>query len=128
MTQAILAEGAYAAASTPIRTERGTEYAAFQKITAALARASRSGAPMAERAAALHDNRRLWTTLATDLASADNALPQPLRAQLFFLAEYSLLQSRAALRDVAAITPLIDVHRSVMRGLAGSDIGSDAAP
>lgn len=123
MTQSTLAHAAYSAtAAAPIRTDRGTEYAAFQKITAALSRAARPTASMAERAAALHDNRRLWTTLATDLAAPDNGLPQPLRAQLFFLAEFSLLQSRSALSDPDAITALVDINQSVMRGLAGSQV------
>jgi flagellar protein FlaF len=119
VTATLLAQTAYGAVAAPVRTPRGSEYAAFESITARLARATDPGAPMAARAAALHDNRRLWTTLATDLATAENALPQGLRAQLFYLAEFSLLQSRAALRDPAALTALIDVNRAVMRGLDG---------
>jgi flagellar protein FlaF len=102
-----------------VRTARGSEYAAFEAITARLSRASDPAAPMTLRAEALHDNRKLWITLATDLASPDNGLPQTLRAQLFFLAEFSLLQSRTALRDPAALTALVDINRSVMRGLDG---------
>jgi len=113
-----LAQNAYAAAAQ-VRTARGSEYAAFEQITARLSRAMDATAPMTQRAAAVHDNRRLWTTLATDLASPDNALPQVLRAQLFYLAEFSLLQSRAALKDPAALAGLVDINRAVMRGLNG---------
>jgi flagellar biosynthesis activator protein FlaF len=88
-------------------------------VTARLTRATDPATPMAQRAAALHDNRQLWITLATDLASADNALPQGLRAQLFYLAEFSLLQSSQALRDHSALTALIDINKAVMRGLDG---------
>lgn len=116
MTATLLAQTAYGAAA-PVRTARGSEFAAFEIITNRLARAAEPDAPMTLRAAAIHDNRRLWTTLATDLASPDNGLPQILRAQLFYLAEFSVLQSRAALRDRAALTALIDINRSVMRGL-----------
>lgn len=119
MTATLLAQTAYGAAAAPVRTARGSELAAFEAITARLSRAAEPKAPMLLRAAALHDNRRLWTALATDLAGAENALPQGLRAQLFYLAEFSLSQSRAALRDVAALQGLIDVNRAVMRGLAG---------
>lgn len=114
-----LAQSAYAAAAAPVRTDRGTEYAAFQTVTARLNRASRPAASMSERAEALHENRRLWSILATDLAGAENALPQGLRAQLFYLAEFSLLQSRRALRDEGALQALIDVNMAVMRGLNG---------
>lgn len=119
MTLHSLAQSAYAAAAAPLRTPRASEYAAFQTITARLARAAERGAPMALRAAALHDNRRLWTTLATDLATPGNALPEALRAQLFYLAEFSLTQSRSALHDPTALAALIEVNRAVMRGLDG---------
>lgn len=119
MTATLLAQNAYAAGRTPVRTPRGTEYALFEIVTARLARAADPSAPMTQRAAALHDNRQLWTTLATDVATDGNGLPQKLRAQLFYLAEFSLLKSSAALRDPSAITALIDVNRAVMRGLDG---------
>lgn len=119
MTVTRLAQSAYAAASGPVRTPRGSEYAAFERVTSRLARAADPAAPMPLRAAALHENRQLWITLATDLASEGNALPQGLRAQLLYLAEFSLLQSRAALRDPGAIAALLDVNKAVMRGLDG---------
>ncbi|MFW5654209.1 MAG: flagellar biosynthesis regulator FlaF [Roseicyclus sp.] len=120
MSTALLAQTAYAA-TAPVRTPRATEYAAFQKVTARLVQASRDGAPMTELAAAIYENRRLWTTLAIDLADDGNALPKPLRAQLMYLAEFSLLGSSKALRDRAALRPLIEVNTAVMRGLSGQD-------
>lgn len=114
-----LAQTAYAASATPVRTQRGTEYAAFQKVTTRLNQALMRNAPVSERAAALHDNRKLWTLLASDLADSDNGLPQALRAQLFYLAEFSLLQSRKALNNADALDALIDINTSVMRGLSG---------
>lgn len=124
MISTSLAQTAYAASAMPVRTERGTEYAAFQKVTALLSRANRPDAPMSERAQALHDNRKLWTILASDLADEGNGLPQGLRAQLFYLAEFSLLQSRKALNDPTAIAALVDINASVMRGLGGEGAGS----
>lgn len=119
MISTSLAQTAYSAAAAPVRTERGTEYAAFQKVTAQLNRARSANAPMTDRAQALHDNRKLWTILASDLADADNTLPQALRAQLFYLAEFSLLQSRKALNDAAALDALVEINTAVMRGLSG---------
>lgn len=121
MISTSLAQTAYAASATPVRTERGTEYAAFQKVTARLNKAHRDHAPMTERASALHDNRKLWTILASDLADSDNGLPQALRAQLFYLAEFSLLQSRKALDDSDALAALVDINTAVMRGLSGQE-------
>lgn len=119
MTATQLAQSAYTAASAPVRTPRGSEYAAFERVTTRLTRARDANAPMSQRAAALNDNRQLWITLATDLATEGNGLPQGLRAQLFYLAEFSLLQSSNALRDPGAIQALIDVNKAVMRGLDG---------
>lgn len=119
MNATLLAQAAYGAASIPLRTDRGNELGAFEMITARLSRAAERDAPMALRVSALHDNRRLWTTLAIDLAAPGNTLPQGLRAQLFYLAEFSLLQSRLALRDPEALVALVDINRAVMRGLAG---------
>ncbi|HID67114.1 MAG TPA: flagellar biosynthesis regulator FlaF [Roseibacterium sp.] len=121
MISTSLAQTAYSASATPVRTQRGTEYAAFQKVTARLNQVRRDDAPMTDRAAALHDNRKLWTILASDLADSDNGLPQALRAQLFYLAEFSLLQSRKGLDDVAALDALIDINTAVMRGLSGQE-------
>ncbi|WP_255599246.1 flagellar biosynthesis regulator FlaF [Hasllibacter sp. MH4015] len=117
-----LAQTAYTSSATPVRTARGTEYAAFQSITARLNASRRKGAPMSDRASALHDNRKLWTILASDLADPDNRLPQSLRAQLFYLAEFSLLQSRKALDESAALDALIDINTAVMRGLSGQEV------
>ena len=120
MSTDLLAQTAYAA-TTPVRTPRGTEYLAFQKITARLVQAQRDDAPMTEIASAVLDNRRLWTTIALDVAGDGNQLPQMLRAQLMYLAEFSLLSCTKAMRDKAALRPMIEVNTSVMRGLAGEE-------
>ncbi len=118
MSSTMLAQTAYAA-TAPVRTSRGTEYAAFQNVTAHMMRATRAGAPMTDRASALHENRRLWTVLATDLADDANALPDMLRARLLYLAEYTLLTGGRALEDAGAMKALIDINSAVMRGLSG---------
>ncbi|MEJ6393039.1 flagellar biosynthesis regulator FlaF [Gymnodinialimonas sp. 2305UL16-5] len=119
MISTSLAQSAYNAAATPVRTDRGTEYAAFQKVTALLNKARRPEASMVERAEALDKNRKLWAIIAGDIAGADNKLPQSLRAQLFYLAEFSLLQSSKALKEADALDSLVDVNTAVMRGLSG---------
>lgn len=120
------AQAAYGAASAPVRTARGTEYAIFEKITARLARAARPDAGMVELAGAIHDNRRLWTLLAGDVASQGNALPQNLRAQLFFLSEFTDQHSRAVLNGKATPAALIEINRAVMQGLAHQTSQSQA--
>jgi flagellar protein FlaF len=102
-----------------VKTERGTEHAAFERVTAQLSRANRADASVALKASALHDNRRLWTLMASNVADSANALPQTLRAQIFYLAEFTLQHSRKALSGDASLTPLIDINTAVMRGLRG---------
>ena len=48
-----------------------------------------------------------------------DALPQPLRAQIFYLAEFTLQHSRKALTDGLPFAPLIDINTAMMRGLRG---------
>jgi len=119
VTSSFLANSAYNSVNSAVKTERGTEHAAFERVTAQLSRASGPDASMPQRAAALHDNRRLWTLMAANVADDNNALPQSLRAQIFYLAEFTLQHSRKALTDGQPIAPLIDINTAVMRGLRG---------
>ena len=121
MTSSYLAQSAYNPVQSAVKTERGIEHAAFERITAQLSQADRLGASVAQKAAALHDNRRLWTLMAANVAESSNALPQALRAQIFYLAEFTLQHSRKALTAGAPITPLIDINTAVMRGLAARE-------
>ena len=82
------------------------------------------GAAMAE---ALHDNLRLWTLLAADVAGEENELPAQLRARIFYLAEFTRAHSAKLLSGEAERRPLIDINTAVMKGLrAGvADGGAD---
>lgn len=113
-----LARTAYSSARTPIRTQQSTEYDVFAQITGRMKTAmARGKAGFAELASALHDNRRLWILLATDVADADNALPQSLRSQIFYLAEFSLQHTGKVLDGNASAEVLVDINTTVMRGL-----------
>lgn len=118
MTPHSLAQTAYAANKTPIRTARGTEYDAFAQITHRLRTAEARGrSGFSDLASALHANRRLWTMLAADVAEDGNALPQNLRAQIFYLAEFTTQHSRKVLRGDDTAGALIDINTAIMRGL-----------
>lgn len=119
MTSSYLAQSAYNPVQSAVKTERGTEHAAFERVTAQLSGAERSDASVAQRASAVHENRRLWTLMAANVADSRNALPKALRAQIFYLAEFTLQHSRKALSDGASLAPLIDINTAVMRGLRG---------
>ncbi len=117
-----LAQAAYSQHEAPIRSDRGTEHAAFERITARLKRAESQQVPFKERAIALYENRRLWTILAKDVLDAENGLPDQLRAQILYLHEFTQSHSRAALRSKElSLEPLIGVNTAIMRGLRGEE-------
>jgi len=118
VTASSLAHRAYGQSSTPIRTPRGTEYEVFARITHQLITAARTGTrDLRPLAKAIQDNRKLWTTLAADVAGDGNALPPELRAGIFYLAEFTQAHSRKVLRDGASVAPLVEVNAAIMRGL-----------
>ena len=114
-----MAQTAYTSSSAPVRTERGTEYDVFSRVTHALKAATEKTEKSDYPAfiSALHENRKLWTLLAVDVADAENGLPSQLRAQLFYLAEFTQKHTSLVIAGKADPAPLIDVNTSVMRGL-----------
>lgn len=118
MNIAAMAKTAYSDAQTPIKTERSTEYQVFALITHRLSNANKTGIEgFKDLAIAIHENRKLWTILASDVAEPDNGLPKELRAQIFYLAEFTENHSRKVLARLADPEPLIEVNTAVMRGL-----------
>ncbi|MCP5037095.1 MAG: flagellar biosynthesis regulator FlaF [Rhodobacteraceae bacterium] len=113
-----MAQTAYAASQTPIRTPRGTEYEAFARITHHLKTSDTKGRTgFTALAQAIHQNRQLWTMLAADVADEANGLPQDLRARIFYLAEFTNHHSHLVLNREAGIEPLIEINTAIMRGL-----------
>lgn len=70
-----------------------------------------------EYAQALHDNRKLWNTLAIDVADKENGLPSQLKAQVFYLAEFTVQHTSKILKDGASVMPLLEINMAVLRGL-----------
>ena len=123
MTALDLARTAYAMPGTPARTLRGIEYDVFARVTHRLKTSQTGGREdFPALASALHDNRQLWTVLAADVAEPGNALPAPLRAQLFYLYEFTDQHSRKILAGAGSVDVLIDINTAVMRGLRGEGL------
>lgn len=112
------AKAVYGQTNQALLSTEETEYKIFAQITSDLAKASQPGVAFAQLAEALHRNQRLWTILAGDISSTDNALPEKLRAELFYLFEFTVHHTDLVLNGQATTEPLIDVNRSVMRGLS----------
>lgn len=116
MNASSLAHAAYTSSAAPVRTERSTEYDIFSRITQRLTSAD-PAKDYPGMVTALHENRQLWTLLAVDVADADNGLPQQLRAQLFYLAEFTIQHTSKILAGDGDIADLVEVNTAVMRGL-----------
>lgn len=118
MTPNSLAQRAYQQAAAPTKTPGKLEYDVIARITHRLkASAQRGKIGFSALAEAIHENRTLWTHLAVDVADDDNALPQELRARIFYLAEFTNHHSTKVLAGEASVRPLLEVNTAVLRGL-----------
>lgn len=123
------ARTAYGGPSAATRTPRAIEYEAFARVTHRIrAAAARGRMGFPDLAAALHDNRRLWTLLAGMVADPENALPETLRAGLFNLATFTQRHSTAVLNGTASADVLVEINTAVMRGLAPQSPPAATAP
>ena len=133
-----LAQTAYGSGTRSVQTPRGIEYEAFARATSRLkavatklAQSKRRelqtqskahvqvSAHFGELTSALHENRRLWTLLASDVADSDNGLPKDLRVRILFLAEFTRQHTAKVLKSKASVVPLLEINIAVMRGLSG---------
>ena len=114
----MLQTNGYMAATRSTGMPRDIEYQMFCKVTGAINRAS-STEPLdfPALADALNENLVLWRTLALDVIDADNGLPENLRAQLFYLFEFTQVQTAKILRGEAETSALVDVNTAIIRGL-----------
>ncbi len=109
----LLAQNAYGSSARAVKTAQSAEYDAFSRITSAL----KAAATFPEKVQALTQNRSLWTLLASDVAGKGNGLPQQLRAQIFYLADFTNQHTSKVLRGDAESDVLIEINTSIMAGL-----------
>ena len=115
------AERAYSDNIAPIKSANQIEYDAFARISRQLKITDQNKSThYGEFVEALHDNRSLWRLLAIDVADKGNSLPQQLRAQIFYLAEFTDAHTTSILSGEGTIEPLTDINLAVMRGLGES--------
>lgn len=119
------ARAAYGRREAPVRTPRAQEYDLLARCTQKLAMAwMRRKEDFPLLATALTENLQLWSALAADVAEKGNGLPAPLRAQLFYLYEFTAGHTRSVLENRASVEVLIDINTAVMRGLRGDGGGT----
>lgn len=118
MNAANLARSAYRSSRPTIRTDRSAEYDVFAFITQQMKTAMGAGtSAFSALVAALHENRKLWRILAIDVANEKNALPELLRARIFYLAEFTDIHTGRVLKGDATADALVEINSSIMRGL-----------
>ncbi len=114
---------AYAQHTTPARNPRSIEYDLIARTTNRLSTANDlKSNNYSEFVGALNDNLMVWSTLASDVAEPGNGLPAQLRAQLFYLYEFTADHSSKVLSGDGNIDVLIDINTAVMRGLRGNGV------
>ncbi|WGH80187.1 flagellar biosynthesis regulator FlaF [Jannaschia ovalis] len=112
------ATAAYGALEPALVDPSRAEALVFARVTRALEAAfATADASAADRARALHDNRRLWLAAAAACADDANALAPDLRAALISLAGFVERHSSTVLRGQAGPEPLIEINRRVAGGL-----------
>lgn len=112
------AQNAYRNDTQLIRTDRDTEYNAFAQITHRLKTASSRGSDgFKDLVSAMHENRKLWTTLAIDVADKSNPLPKELRARIVYLSEFTRQHSSKVLSKQDSADILVQINTAIMRGL-----------
>ncbi|WP_051882074.1 flagellar biosynthesis regulator FlaF [Parvularcula oceani] len=68
-------------------------------------------------AEAVRRNTKIWSAMATDLASSANGLPDDLRGQLLSLAVFAEKHGRKVLSGQGDRQVLININRAVAKGL-----------
>ncbi len=120
MNAALDARNAYRATQSSTRSSKETEYDVLGKLTQRMIATTKQGKlGFAALADALHDNRRLWSTFAVDLANENNPLPKELKEQLFYLSEFTRQHTSKVLSGKANVAPLVEINTAIMRGLRG---------
>ncbi|MGX9355976.1 flagellar biosynthesis regulator FlaF [Roseobacteraceae bacterium S113] len=113
-----LAQRAYVSTTPAVKTPRAIEYEVIARITHELKNAAaRKKADFPGFVEAIHRNNQLWTTLAANVADDANELPTQLRAQIFYLAEFSKRHAAQVLGGTAGVAPLLEVNTAILRGL-----------
>lgn len=121
MYNAKAAHSAYGAIQKDTMTPRSVEYRVFLQVTSKLEAAQESGEKKStEYITALGDNQLLWNALAADVASEGNELPEQLKGQIFYLAEYMSHHTKLVKTTDADLQPIIDINHIIMEGLISS--------
>ena len=117
MTVAAHKQNGYLDATKTVGMPREVEYQLFARVTGKLNRGYRKDLDFTDLVEALHENLTLWRTLALEVIDDNNDLPDQLRAQIFYLFEFTRAHTPKVMRKEADVSALVDINMSIMRGL-----------
>lgn len=114
----------YSQANRSTRTPRAMECELIAQISQRIKQAALSRGPDAfpKLVEALSANRELWTVFAANVADPSNAMPEELRAQIFYLAEFVEQHTAKVLKKQARIAPLLEINAAILKGLRQTGI------
>lgn len=115
---------AYRNAQSRSEHPRSTEHRLMVEITGELMSARAAGLSGGALMPALHRNREMWSTFATDCGARGNGLPESLRAQIISLALWVDRLTSEVVVGREPISELIDLNRTIMEGLRGERLAA----
>lgn len=102
---------------------RDNEYAALSQATYMMQKTkSIKDRNIQDFLQSINNNLKLWTIFATDIAREENPLPAEIKSALFYLFEFTQLETHRIIRGEGDIDTLIDINKSIMKGLRGSEV------
>lgn len=102
---------------------RDNEYAALSHATYMMQKSkSTKDVNIQDFLLSINNNLKLWTIFATDVAKKENPLPNDVKSALFYLFEFTQLETHRLIRGEGDIDTLIDINKSIMKGLRGSEV------
>ena len=129
MTASSLARNAYHQTARSTASPRAVERQLLSRLTTALSVAeSNRDKDHPGYIRALSKNLEFWTVIAADVASEGNQLPVDLRANLFYLFEFTRAHTNSLIGGDGALdtTPLVEINQNIIRGLRGPEEAIDA--
>ncbi|MEM6649153.1 MAG: flagellar biosynthesis regulator FlaF [Pseudomonadota bacterium] len=101
---------------------RALEREVFTRITARLEAADiKQPGGATALATALGENKRLWITLAIDLANPQNTCPDEIAAGLISLAAFVESHTRAVIDGKASQSILVEINKNIIKGLTSEE-------
>lgn len=117
---------AYQTQSKETLTPRTVEYRVFGQVISRLHKSIDHPDDIIVLEEALNSNILLWNALAADVMEDSNPLPEQLRGQIVYLAQYMQHHTALIRKKEADVQAIIDINRMIMTGLGSTPVTQNA--